>query len=817
MLGSYVTSAIRALQRDPWHAAVNIAGLAIALAASLLIALYVRHEVSYENFITEPERVFRVETEMGAPGRPLGRFVLTAYQVAEALEADLDGQVTVTRLVRSEGVVDTDRGRSRRPIHVGDERLFEVLDLPVALGDAAAAMAEPGAVLLSRRAARQLFGEEAASEQTLGQVLGRTLRINGADVHVAAILEDPPANTDRPVDILGSIATPALDVPPWQVEAWGVPVAETFVRLEGAAQAATIAATLPDVVARHMPSRFNFDLALGLRPLRELHFVQGSSVIASNANVITMGALVSTGAFLIFIACFSYVNLATARSLLRLKEVGLRKIMGGRASGLALQFLVESALVTSVAFVLAVAAAAAALPVFGNLVGRSLELGDLARPGQLAAAAGLFAFVALAAGAYPALALASRKPVDLVRAKRSNGGKLLRTGIVSLQFGLTSALMIAATVAFAQLAHLRNLELGFEKSGLLVIPVALDQVVDGRDQVLRERLEASPAFAGVTWSQGAPGSAYGDMVPLARPGDEPGAETLVMDLSVEPQFFDVYRVELLAGRLFSDDLALDRGAWPSPDQPTVRSNVILSESALPLLGFRSPGEAVGQELTASIPNGRVDYTVVGVVSDIHFRLGRAARDPIAFLPQLLAGGIPGEITARVRPGAAAEAVAQAQAVWSELYPDEALSFEFLEDRISRINALDDRQSKLFGFFAGLALFVACLGLFALASFVAARRAFEVAVRKVLGASTLGVTRLLMWDFAKPVLLANVIAWPLAYVLVSPWLARFPYRIELSPAYFLGVSALSLLVAMITVVARTWKTARTRPALVLRTE
>jgi putative ABC transport system permease protein len=811
VFGSYITAAIRALQRDPWHAAVNVLGLAVALAAGLLIALYVRHELSYESFVSDPGRVYRVEADIVAQGQAISHSTWSPYFVADGLNSDLSEQLTTTGLSRRDAVaVETDRGVTRRSIHVSDKQLFDVLDLPVAAGDGAAAMSEPGALLVSRRAAAELFGTDAAEE-----VLGRPLRANGADMHVAAILEDPPANTDRPVDVLVSIETPAFGGP----AATGLGSNyEIFVRLKGATTEEAVVLQLPGVMARHKPSTVPVEVELSLRPLRELHFVGGTSATISTQNAVAMAALAATAAFLIFIACFSYINLATARSLLRLKEVGLRKIMGGRSSQLAVQFLFESALVTLIAFVLALAAAVAILPVFSTLVGRSFSLLDLAQPSYVASAAGLLAFVALAAGAYPALALAARKPADLVRAKRSDGGKLLRTGIVSLQFGLTSALMIAATIAFAQLAYMRNLDLGFDRSNLLAIGMAPDQSAGSRDQLLRDRLAASPAFEGVTWSNAVPGTPWGDLWPLARRDDPPGTFQTVLDLSVGPGFFDVYRMPAIAGRVFSDDLDVDRMPWDVSAGQIGRANVVLTESAIPMLGYGAPENAIGKELRSTLGSGLVfDLTVVGVVPDMHFHLGRLERRPMVFLPWFSAGELAGWTTARIRPGSEAAAVAEAQAIWSELFPGETFTYQFVEALIAQSNADDDRQSRLFAFFAGLALFVACLGLFALASFVAARRAFEVAVRKVLGASTLGVTRMLMWDFAKPILLANIIAWPLAYAMVSPWLERFPYRIELSPAYFIGVSALSLAVAMLTVLVRTWKTARTRPALVLRTE
>jgi putative ABC transport system permease protein len=811
MLASYLLSALRAIQRDPWHAAVNVGGLAVALAASLLIALYARRELSYENFIRDPSSVYRVEEVFAFPGRSVDHTTMSSYQVAEALSADLGDHLAVTTFTRRQAVIEAGGAKSRRLIAVGDEHFFDVLDLPIIAGDGAAAMKEPGAILLGRQVARELLGADPA------EALGRILRLNGADVRVAAVLEDPPANTDHPVDIMVSVATQAFAPPPQLAANWGAVGAEIFIRIKSVMSSEAVAAALPGVVARHKPPSFSMGVTLKLRPLTALHLAGGPGPRISNANRIALGALGGTAAFLIFIACFSYINLATARSFLRAREAGLRKVMGGRAADLAAQFMMESTLIAATAFALALVASAALLPVFGNLVGRRFGLSDLADPMFMAAAAGLLTFVALLAGAYPAVVLASQKPVDLVRSKQGGSSGVLRIGIVTLQFGLTSALLIAAVVAFAQLLYLRNFDLGFARSGLLVIRMGPDQVADGRDRVLREELAKSPLFSGATWSSAAPGTPYAYYLGLQRPGDDSGSAPSVFNLSVGSQFFDVYGVKPLAGRVFSDDLDIDRMASPSQDQPVAHAPAVLTASAASFLGFRSPEDAVGKELILPAPAGQTDLTIVGVVPDFYFDLGRQARSPTVFFPWGRAEQNPGEVTARVKPGAAGAAVAEARAIWSGLFPDETLTFQFIEDRIAQANTDDDRQSRLFGFFSGLALLVSCLGLFALASFVAARRTHEIAVRKVLGASTPGVVRLLLWDFAKPVLLANVIAWPLAYAMVTPWLARFPYHIKLSPWLFLGVSALSLLVAMLTISTRSIAAARARPAIVLRTE
>jgi putative ABC transport system permease protein len=813
LIGSYFKTAVRAIARDRFHAAINVIGLSVALAAALLIGVYVRHELSYENFITEPDRVYRVEADYTLPGQTMDRWAVSPYPVPELLEADYGEQVTATRLSQRNLVLTADGERFRRAVHIADENFFAVIDLPVVAGDAAAAMREPGSLILSRQTAVQLFGTEDA--------IGRTLQINGTtDLAVAAILEDAPSNTQFEIEILGSIASMAFAYPPQMSTNWGNVVQETFVRLHDGAQGDAIAADMPAFVARHKPGNFNFTVDLNLRPLRQLHLAASPDGKVSSRNSVALGALAATGAFLIFIACFSYMNLATARSLLRIKEVGLRKILGGRSHHLAFQFLAEAAVITALAFLIGAVFAAILMRPFARLVDRELRILDMADPVFIAAALGLIVIVSIGAGAYPALVLASRKPIALFQGKRGAGGAggLLRTGIVSIQFGMTAALMIAAVVVFAQINYLRNIDLGFEERGLLMIPIFPDLGQEGRGDLFREQLAQSPYIESVAGGGTTPTPAYELYMPLSKPGDAPGTEQSVLNVTVGDQFFDVYSVAPVAGRVFSDDPTQDVFRQPTPDQPEGQGPMVLSASAVPFLGLGQLEEAVGKELIFSNAQGtRILFSVIGVVPDLHFRLGRQEMMPMVFLPRPPGTGGIGEITARVRAGAFQAGIEDAQRIWAEIFPEEAMTYQFLEDRIAAANADDERQSGLFAFFAVLALFVACVGLFALSSFVVARRTYEVAVRKTIGASTASVTRLLMWDFAKPVLLANLIAWPIAWLIARAWLERFPERIALSPVFFLGVSAAALIVAMLTILARTLRSARVHPAIVLRSE
>lgn len=819
MMGSYFKSAVRAVIRDRFHAAINIVGLSVALAAALLIGVYVRHELSYESFIPDADSVYRVEADYTLPGQTMDRWSLSPHPVPELLEADYGDQLTATFLAERDLVLTVDGEPFRRIVTVADANFFDVIGLPVARGDTAA-FREPNSLILSRSAAIQMFGTD--------DVVGRTVGVDGPqdvpDQRVVAVLADLPSNTRFRFDILGTTESGRpFAFPPEMSANWGNVVQETYVRLHDGVRPDAIAGQMPAFVARHMPESFSFTVGLNLRPLRRLHLADSPDAKLSNRNAVALAALTATGAFLIFIACFSYINLATARSLLRIKEVGLRKIMGGRTRHLAFQFLAESVVITTLSFVIGAVLAALLAPVFAGLVDRDLRLADMAEPGYLALAAGLIVLVSMGAGAYPALVLASRRPIVLFRGKRGavGGGGLLRTGIVSLQFGMTTALMITAVVVFAQISYLRNIDLGFDETNLLIVryppvPVDLTSTEESRQQVFRERLEQSPSIEAVAGGGSTPVPAYELYTPMSRPGDPPGADQAVLSISVSRRFFEVYDVPPLAGRAFSEDPTRDVLRNPTPDQPNGEGPLVVTQSFLSMFDLGAPEAALGEHIVVNTRGGaQMDFTIIGIVPDMHFRLGRQEKMPMAFIPAQSPDL--GEVTARVRPGAADGALADARRIWAELFPEEQMNYEFLDDRIAAANADDQRQSSLFAFFAVLALFVACLGLFALSSFVVARRTYEVAVRKTLGASTANVSRLLMWDFAKPVLLANVIAWPIAWLLAHAWLGRFPERIDLSPGFFLGVSAVALVVAMLTIFARTLRSAGVHPASVLKYE
>ncbi len=812
MFGSYATSALRSLQRDKFHAALNIVGLAVSLAAALLIALYIRHELSYDNFFTAPERVYRIESHYQNSGQPPIDLVASPGPTKDALEADFPNQMTVTSIYTDEQAVSTGDKLFNASVFFVDENLFDVLDFPVLKGDAAAALAKPGTVLLSQKMARRIFGTDDA--------IGRSVRIGKSDeFRVAAILKNVPDNShlSGAMGIVLSVKAPiSIANQPWN-KRWTNANSYTYVRLAPKARAADIAPRLNAVVDRRMPDdqKSFIDLTLSMRALEDIHLQAGDDGFPSDSNAIAVYALGGTAAFLILIACFNYINLATARALLRTKEVGMRKILGGSTRQLIFQFMSETLATTVFAFVLAIGLTAVALPVFANLMNRQLGLGALMSPGFLGFAVGLLIFVSMAAGIYPALVLASSKPVDLFQnQKSSTGGRnVFRSVMVGVQFSLTVGLIIAASVVFTQVNYLKNIDLGFRKQGLLVISGVPAREEAKRGKTFRDTLSRSPYFTVVAGSNSRPQENYENNDILSRAGSSGYQDLAVQAVQVDPTFFDVFGIAPVAGRVFSDDFS-DARVDATDDDPVSRGSIVITESAVPYFGFTSPEDAVGKHLERHIKGYQGDFTIVGVVPDIHYRLARAPKKPMVYTD------VPANFyvaIARVAPGGNKAALAYARQTWKTLFPDRPFDYAFLDDLIAKIGAGDNRQSELFTFFTGLAIVVACLGLFGLASFVAARRTQEIAIRKVMGASTTRITGMLLWDFAKPVLLANVVAWPIAWLLMRQWLDGFPYRVDLTPAYFIGASALALAIALLTVMIRTFRTARIRPAAALKYE
>jgi len=519
--------------------------------------------------------------------------------------------------------------------------------------------------------------------------------------------------------------------------------------------------------------------------------------------------IIAIGALILLVACFNFMNLATARAMMRSREIALRKTVGARRGQLVLQFLGESVLMALLALLLALALVETLSPAFDRFMQRPLGL-DLHSGWPVLLLILLVAVLAgLISGSYPALVLSGFRPAAVLRANNSGqvGSGRLRIILVVLQFSVSIGLGIAAAVIFSQISYARDIDLGFQHDNVLVVGHAGRVFMDGRQSFV-QALRANPGVLDITLSDRTPfnGGQSNDAVKL------PGGPDLILfnRVVISPNFPEFYGIHLLAGRLLSESRALDTfNSMGGGDPANVGHSILINETAAARLGF-TPQQAIGK--TVLYDNYQV--TIVGVLADAKF-LG--AREPVRPTDYVYDPKVAANVSVRLRPGMIAQTVASIDRAWHSFAPIAVIHREFLDDDFGKLYEAEERQGQMFGIFVGIAIFIACLGLFGLAAFTAGRRTKEIGLRKVFGGKTHDVVKLLLWQFSIPALVANLIAWPLAWYYLHDWLDGFAYRISLSPLYFLGAGALAILIAWLTVLSHAMRVARARPIGALRYE
>ncbi len=515
------------------------------------------------------------------------------------------------------------------------------------------------------------------------------------------------------------------------------------------------------------------------------------------------------GVLILLLACFNFTNLATARAMIRAREISLRKVVGATRRQVMVQFLGESMLIALIALVLALALSEMLLPAFDRFLGMPIAFHYLADWPLALFVLGIGLLTGLLSGIYPALVLSGFRPAMALRASGANnqGAGLTRTALVVLQFAVSIGLGIAALVIFAQISFARSIDLGFQHDGIVVLNTGALPAKAGQSLALA--LRASPAISDAAFSQATPLSHGHNNWPVRLPGS-PTSELFVL-LPSSPEYMHVYDIKLLSGRLLSEQRASDAvdpselisGKLSSP------GNVLINESAARRLGF-TPGQAVGK--TIILWSARVN--IAGVVADIK---DDGPGSPASSTVYAYWSRDDSNLSVRIRNGRVQEAMAFIEHIWGAYAPSVALQWHFLDDDYNKQFQADERQGTIFGLFVGIAIFIAALGLFGLAAFSTERRTREIGLRKTFGARTRDIILMLLWQFSIPVLIANLIAWPVAYYYLRDWLESYAYRIPLSPLYFVGTGAAALVIAWATVIVHAAHVARANPIHALRYE
>jgi len=804
MFKNYLKVALRNLKNKPAYSLINVGGLAIGLTCCILVLLYVQDELAFDGFHQKSDHIYRITEARPSPDQGERYFANTMGPVGSALVADFP-EITNSVRMRSRsgfGRMAVRRGENR--FYEGDQlfveqSFFEIFDFKLLQGDRATALREPLSVVLTESSARKYFG----SEDPMGQML-KTDRFDL--LKVTGVVQDPPLNSHLDFSMLISFATLEANEG-WKkfINSWESDNFITYVLANQTLDLEDFSAKLPAFLEKKYNGKPEDLPKLFLQPLRDIHF--GSAHLEDDLNrgkseMTYVYAFSLIVLFVLLIACINYMNLATARAMKRAKEVGMRKVVGAFRSQLIWQFLGEAIILSVLALLMALVLVEVALPFFNTLSGKQLAVDFTSNGLLLAALFLLVCLVGIVSGSYPAFFLSRLRPAVVLKGEVKSGstGSRLRQGLVVTQFALCIIMIVATTVARDQIDFVRATNLGFNQEQLVVIDINSGNT-RRNFQIIKNEIAKLPAVKSVSASSRVPGEWKNiDQILAAKEdGPESDAHTMFF-MCIDRDFFRTFEMSLSAGRNLSDEMGTDTSA------------VIINEAAVQALGWDDP---LGKEIRVLESPYRA--RVVGVVKDFHFQ---SLREKIA---PLVLGHWNNPVTsidyftARVQASELPATLASMQKIHEQFDQVTPFEYNFLDDRLNDFYQTDIRVGKIFGISAGLTILIACLGLFGLASFTVEQRTKEVGIRKVLGASVGGIVGLMSKDFAKLVLLANVVAWPVAYFTMNKWLGDFAYRIDLGIGIFAFAGTLALLIALLTVILHAMKAALANPVEALRYE
>ncbi|WP_114395236.1 ABC transporter permease [Oleisolibacter albus] len=811
MLRNWLIVAIRSLLRHRLYTAINVLGLAAGLTAALLIALFVRHELSYDSQYPDAGCIWRLDRTELVAGRAPEPTASQSMPMGPAIAAHFPEVEQMVRVGRTREIVRRGADSLYQMVTAVDPAFFQLFPMPFLAGDPATALAQPNTAVLSRSLAEKLYGRT--------DILGRPLELAGGRVlTVTGVVLDPPSNTTLQPEFLTAIDTPVGQFAANR-ENWNSNFLNVYLLLKPGTDGAALDRAFPDFLRLVRPDQADAEqrgdgVALSLHALRDLHVrpLPGED----GTPLAVLAGLTALAGVILAIAAINFVNLATARATQRAREVALRKTLGASRGLIMIQFLGESLLLTLFAGLLSLALVELLLPPFLTALDMRMDPAFHTMGGMAAMAAGLVLLLGLAGGAYPALVLSGFRPAEVLRGNgRMVGGSRLRAVLVVLQFSVAIGLSVATLVVWEQTRFASTQRLGFDQENVVLLREVDNPGVAPRLEALKTRLRADPGVLSVAGAPWAPSDSSERTSTFVDP--ETGKDVTIRTEPVDFGYFETLRARVLAGRGFDEARSTDRLPQDVPGAAPVTGRAaatVLSRAAVRRLGWPDADAAIGRTLTYPSDGGDIALTVIGVVDDLQYKSARSATVPTIYLA---APEEAGTLLVRVAAGAVPGVLERIDGLWRTLMPDVPLRRHFLDDRIGQLYAADQRQARVFGGFAGLAVLIACLGLYGLAAFTAQRRTKEIGVRKVLGAGVPDIVRLLVWQFSQPVLVANLIAWPLAWIGLSQWLEGFAYRIDLNPALFLAAGAAALLIAWITVAGHAARVAAQKPVTALRYE
>jgi putative ABC transport system permease protein len=838
MWRNYLTVGLRALTKNRAYAAINVIGLALGLAACVMILLYVRYEMTYDDWMPDAEQAFQLQTnyKATAQGGEEMHLQVAAIAAGRALQKDYPDEVEKLVWVRAFAPIVIQDGQAGQidDLRMVDGNLFDILKVPFVRGSAETALPDSHSIALSETEAKKRFG----NKDPIGQTLTIVDNMGDVDYKVTAVFKDWPKHSSFTADAVArfDLNTQFSDRPR-DLTSWNNQQGWYYARLRSPKDAALINSRMDAWEKRNIPDeevagqKTNAGDVQDYRlvNIRDVHLGEAQRAPVTPGNdrftVITFGVIAM---LILGIACVNFTNLTTARASQRAREVALRKVLGASRGQLVVQFLGESILIAFVAMVLALAIVELLLPSFNAFLGSDIALHYVGKGGVVLPLIGLVVLVGIVAGLYPAFYLARFEPAKILKANKSSadaqGSGRLRNILVVGQFAISIGLIICTAVIYSQTAYARTVDAGYRRDGLLQVGNLGYRGVDERDKAVTEQIRRIPGVQAAARTQIAVDPDSNSITRVYFPGATQSVD--LGDYSVEPGFFEAMGMKMLAGRAFSEAQGRDDVTTPPRSDPGREAalqalaqrgaNVVVTMEAARRLGFKTAQDAIGKQFQGDmLPSeyGLLPVTIIGVVEDARFRSVREPLQPIIYTMRRN-----GFETIAVRfSGDPAAIRQQIETVWKRNVPQVPFQARFVQDIVREQYDREAARAEIFATFAGLAVVIGCLGLFGLAAFTAERRTKEIGIRKVLGARSRDIVRLLVWQFTRPVIIANLIAWPVAWWLMRDWLNKFDDRIALGPTPFVAAGLLALVIAIGTIAGHAIKVASANPIRALRYE
>jgi putative ABC transport system permease protein len=809
MLKNYFKIAFRNLLRNKAFSFINIIGLAVGIACCIAIMLFVQDELNYDRFNEFADRIYRPRQLGRINGHDMN-MAQSPVAMGPAVYHDLPDVAAYTRLIKTGSTVVRykDKTFSEEKFFGADSTIFDVFTFPFMAGNPKTALTQPNAVVITESIAHKYFGNE--------NPIGKTLNTGKQDNFVVTgVIKDIPQNSHLHPDFMVSLTTlQDSRNPTWLSNNYytyfllreGVDLVEFQKKLDeevikyGSPQLkAIIGISLEQL--RADGSRYGYVL----QPLTSIHLNSHLDYeVEANGDIVYVYIFSAIAIAIMLIACINFINLATARSEKRAKEVGIRKTLGSTRSSLVGQFISESILMSVVAVVVAVGIVELLLPLFNGIANKTMSLNLFSNPLSIPVLLCLAVVVGIIAGSYPAFYLSSFYPIDVLKSDVRKGGRksLLRSALVIFQFAISIALFVGTFIIFAQLRYLQTKDLGFDKQETVVVSKTND--LSNQLQSFEDELRTNRGIVNLTNSNAIPGNQGGDNACRLEDTTESQYED-IQQMFCDDDFAKTYKLGMAEGRFFSKEHPSDSAA------------VVVNEEVEKSFNVK---QLVGKHLLypGNGPRGTdLKLEIVGVINDFNYRSLHEPIRPLAIRLFPNRGFIGQFVTVGLAPGDHLSTISFIEKVWKKYAGDEEFSCNFLDDNLQKLYAADQRTSEIAGAFSVLAIFIACLGLLGLAAFVTERRTKEIEIRKVLGASVVEIVVLLSKEFVKWVLVANVVAWPLAYYVMNNWLKNFAYRIDMSFWIFLASGLLALAIALLTVSSHAIRAATANPVESLRYE